>query len=490
MRNSLAYYSVFFLAFNEEIFAQGYNESLQKRIVMFESLTQRLSGTLQRLRGRGRLTEDNIKESLREVRIALLEADVALPVVMALIESIKTRAIGQDVLTSLTPGQALIKVVQDELTAVMGSEAVDLNLNVPAPAVILMAGLQGAGKTTTVAKLAKHLKEKRKKKVLVVSCDVYRPAAIAQLESLAKQVGVGFFPSANTDSPVAIVNACMDEARKTYADVVIVDTAGRLAIDAAMMDEIKQLHAAIKPTETLFVVDAMTGQDAANTAKAFSDALPLTGVVLTKTDGDARGGAALSVRHITGKPIKFVGVGEKPDGLDIFHPDRAASRILDMGDVLSLVEQVQSQVDHEKAAKLAEKVAKGKKFDLNDMREQFIQMQNMGGLSGLMDKLPGMAQVPEHVKNKVTGQEMPRMIAIINSMTKKERRNPGLLNGSRRARIARGSGTTPADVNRLLKQYQQMEGMMSKLSRGGMKGMMRGMKGMMGGGFPGGFGPR
>ena len=457
---------------------------------MFESLTQRLSGTLQRLRGKGRLTEDNIKESLREVRIALLEADVALPVVMALMESIKTRAIGQDVLTSLTPGQALIKVVQDELTAVMGSEAVDLNLNVPAPAVILMAGLQGAGKTTTVAKLAKFLKEKRKKKVLVVSCDVYRPAAIAQLESLAKQVGVGFFPSTNSESPVAIVKACLDEARKTYADVVIVDTAGRLAIDAAMMDEIKQLHVAIKPTETLFVVDAMTGQDAANTAKAFSDALPLTGVVLTKTDGDARGGAALSVRHITGKPIKFVGVGEKPDGLDIFHPDRAASRILDMGDVLSLDEQVQSQVDHEKAAKLAEKVAKGKKFDINDMREQFIQMQNMGGLSGLMDKLPGMAQVPDHVKTQITSKKLPLMIAIIGSMTKKERRNPGLLNGSRRARVARGSGTTPADVNRLLKQYQQMESMMSKLSRGGMKGMMRGMKGMMGGGFPGGFGQR
>ena len=457
---------------------------------MFESLTQRLSGTLQRLRGKGRLTEDNIKESLRDVRIALLEADVALPVVMALIERIKVRAVGQEVLTSLSPGQALIKIVHDELAAVMGSEAVDLNLNVPAPAIILIAGLQGAGKTTTVAKLAKFLKEKRKKKVLVVSCDVYRPAAIAQLESLAKQVGVPFFPSLNTDSPVAIAKACLEEARKTYADVVIVDTAGRLAIDAAMMDEIKQLHAAINPTDTLFVVDAMTGQDAANTAKAFSEALPLTGVILTKTDGDARGGAALSVRHITGQPIKFVGVGEKPDGLDVFHPDRAASRILDMGDVLSLVEQVQSQVDHEKAAKLAEKVAKGKKFDLNDMREQFQQMQNMGGLSGLMDKLPGMAQVPEHVKSQVTGKEMPRMIAIINSMTKKERRNPGLLNGSRRARIARGSGTTPADVNRLLKQYQQMESMMSKLSRGGMKGMMRGMKGMMGGGFPGGFGPR
>ncbi len=457
---------------------------------MFESLTQRLSGTLQRLRGKGRLTEDNIKDSLREVRIALLEADVALPVVMALIERIKARAVGQEVLTSLTPGQALVKVVHDELAAVMGAQAVELNLNVPAPAVILMAGLQGAGKTTTVGKLAKFLKEKRKKKVMVVSCDVHRPAAIAQLESLAKQVGVVFYPSRAEQSPVDIARACLDEARKTYMDVVLVDTAGRLAIDAAMMAEIQQLHAAVNPVETLFVVDAMTGQDAANTAKAFSAALPLTGVVLTKTDGDARGGAALSVRHITGQPIKFIGVGEKPDGLDVFHPERAASRILDMGDVLSLVEQVQSQVDHEKAAKLAEKVAKGKKFDLNDMREQFVQMQNMGGLSGLMDKLPGMAQIPDHVKNQVTGKEMPRMIAIINSMTPRERRNPGLLNGSRRARIARGSGTTPADVNRLLKQYQQMESMMSKLSRGGMKGMMRGLKGMMGGGFPGGFGGR
>jgi len=457
---------------------------------MFESLTQRLSGTLQRLRGKGRLTEDNIKESLREVRIALLEADVALPVVMALIEGIKTRAIGQEVMTSLTPGQALIKIVHDEMAAVMGAEAVSLNFNVPAPAVILMAGLQGAGKTTSVGKLAKYLKEKQKKKVMVVSCDVYRPAAIAQLEALAKQVGVMFFPSQASQAPLEIAKACLDEARKTYMDVVLFDTAGRLAIDAAMMAEIQQLHAAINPVETLFVVDAMTGQDAANTAKAFSEALPLTGVILTKTDGDARGGAALSVRHITGKPIKFVGVGEKPDGLDVFHPDRAASRILDMGDVMSLVEQVQSQVDHEKAAKLAQKVAKGKKFDLNDMREQFVQMQNMGGLSGLMDKLPGMAQIPEHVKNQVAGKEMPRMIAIIGSMTAKERRNPGLLNGSRRARIARGSGTTPADVNRLLKQYQQMESMMSKLSRGGMKGMMRGMKGMLGGGFPGGFGGR
>ncbi|HOZ06576.1 MAG TPA: signal recognition particle protein, partial [Arenimonas sp.] len=431
---------------------------------MFESLTQRLSSTLQNLRGRGRLSEDNIKESLREVRIALLEADVALPVVMALIESIKTRAIGQDVMASLTPGQALIKIVHDEMAAVMGSQASDLNLNVPAPAVILMAGLQGAGKTTTVGKLAKFLKEKRKKKVMVVSCDVYRPAAIQQLETLAKQSGAIFFASNANQKPEDIARAAIDDARKSFVDVLIVDTAGRLAIDEAMMQEIKALHAAISPVETLFVVDAMTGQDAANTAKAFADALPLTGVVLTKTDGDARGGAALSVRHITGQAIKFVGVGEKLDGLDVFHPDRAASRILDMGDVLSLVEQVQSQVDQQKAQKFAEKVAKGKKFDLNDMRDQLEQMQNMGGLSGLMDKLPGMSQVPDHVKSQVTGKEVPRMVAIINSMTKKERRNPALLNGSRRARIAKGSGTTPADVNKMLKQFQQMESMMSKLA--------------------------
>ncbi|MBC7989472.1 MAG: signal recognition particle protein [Luteimonas sp.] len=452
---------------------------------MFESLTQRLSGTLERLRGRGRLTEENIREATREVRIALLEADVALPVVQALIERIKVRAVGQEVLKSLTPGQALIKVVRDELTAVMGSQAADLNLNVPAPAVILMAGLQGAGKTTTVAKLAKHLKERRKKKVMVVSADVYRPAAIEQLKTLAQQVDVLFFPSSADQKPEDIVRAAIVDARRSYADVLIVDTAGRLAIDEAMMAEIKALHAAASPVETLFVVDSMTGQDAATTAKAFSEALPLTGVVLTKTDGDARGGAALSVRYVTGRPIKFIGTGEKPDGLDVFHPDRVASRILDMGDVLSLVEQVEQQVDKDKAQKLAEKVAKGKKFDLNDMRDQLEQMQNMGGISGLMDKLPGMGQIPDAVKAQVTGKEVPRMVAIIGSMTKRERRNPGLLNGSRRARIAKGSGTTPADVNRLLKQFQQMEKMMGKLGRGGMKGMMRGMRGMMGGGAGG-----
>jgi signal recognition particle subunit SRP54 len=448
---------------------------------MFESLTKRLSGTIERLRGRGRLTESNISEAVREVRIALLEADVALPVVQALVQRIKVRAVGQEVMRSLSPGQVLVRIVRDELAAVMGAQASDLNLNVPAPAVILMAGLQGAGKTTTVGKLAKHLKEKRKKKVMVVSADVYRPAAIEQLQTLAGQVGAAFFPSDAAQKPEAIVKAAIDEARKMFVDVLIVDTAGRTSIDDAMMAEIKALHAAVNPVETLFVVDSMTGQDAAVTAKHFGEALPLTGVVLTKTDGDARGGAALSVRYVTGKPIKFVGVGEKPDGLDVFHPDRAAGRILDMGDVLSLVEQVEAQVDKDKAQKLAEKVAKGKKFDLNDMRDQLEQMQNMGGLHGLMDKLPGVGQLPESVKQQVTGKEVPRMIAIINSMTKKERRNPDLLNGSRRARVARGSGLTPADVNKLLKQYQQMEKMMGKLGRGGMKGMMRGLSGMMGG---------
>ncbi len=458
---------------------------------MFESLTQRLSGTLQRLRGRGRLSEENIRESLREVRVALLEADVALPVVQALIERIKVRAVGQEVLQSLTPGQALIKVVRDEMTLVMGGQGAELSLAQQPPAVILMAGLQGAGKTTTVGKLAKHLKERRKKKVMVVSCDVYRPAAIAQLQTLAGQVGALFHPSETGQNPVDIARAAIDAAKRNVVDVLIVDTAGRLAIDAEMMAEIKALHAAVDPVETLFVVDAMTGQDAANTAKAFAEALPLTGVVLTKTDGDARGGAALSVRYITGKPIKFVGVGEKPDGLDVFHPDRAASRILDMGDVLSLVEEVERSVDKDKAAKLAEKVAKGKRFDLNDLRDQMLQMQNMGGLAGLMDKLPGMGQIPDSVKAQVTGKEVPRMIAIINSMTPKERRNPDLLNGSRKARIAKGSGTSPAQVNQVYKQWQQMEKMMSKLSRGGMKGMLRGMQGMMGGrGFPGGGFPR
>lgn len=448
---------------------------------MFESLTQRLSGTIERLRGRGRLTEENIREATREVRIALLEADVALSVVQALIERIKIRALGQEVLKSLTPGQALIKVVRDELAAVMGDSASELNLNVPAPAVILLAGLQGAGKTSMVGKLAKYLKEKRKKKVMVVSADVYRPAAIEQLRILSEQVNVLCFPSSVEQNPVDIVRAAIADAKKSFVDVLLVDTAGRLAIDQGMMDEIKALHDTLVPVETLFVVDSMTGQDAANTAKAFSEALPLTGVILTKTDGDARGGGALSVRYITGRPIKFVGTGEKVDDLDVFHPDRAAKRILDMGDVLSLVEQVEQAVDQEKTAKLAAKVAKGKKFNLNDMKEQLEQMQNMGGINSLMDKLPGMGQIPDHLKQQVTGKEVPRMIAIINSMTQKERRNPTLLNGSRRVRIAKGSGLQPSDVNKLMKQYQQMEKMMSKLSGGSMKGLMRGMMGAMGG---------
>ncbi len=455
---------------------------------MFESLSQRLSTTIERLRGRARLTEANIRESLREVRIALLEADVALPVVQALIQRVQVRAVGQEVLKSLTPGQALVKVVRDELTAVMGTANADLNLAAAPPAIVLMAGLQGAGKTTTVAKLAKFLKDRRKKRVMVVSCDVYRPAAIEQLRLLAEQVDVLFHPSAGDQSPAAIAKSAVDAAKKNFADVLLVDTAGRLAIDAQMMDEIKALHAALNPIETLFVVDAMTGQDAANTAKAFAEALPLTGVVLTKTDGDARGGAALSVRYVTGRPIKFIGVSEKPDGLDAFYPDRIAQRILGMGDVLSLVEQVEHNVDKEKAQKLAEKVMKGKRFDMNDMRDQLSQMLNMGGLASLMDKLPGVGALPDSVKSKVNDKEVHRMIAIVNSMTKKERRHPDLLNGSRKARVARGSGTQPADVNRLLKQYMQMEKMMSKMASGGIKGLMRQMggalKGMSGGGLP------
>jgi signal recognition particle subunit SRP54 len=453
---------------------------------MFESLSQRLSSTVQRLRGRGRLTEENIQESLREVRIALLEADVALPVVQALIDRVKTRAVGQEVLKSLTPGQALVKVVSDELTALMGQTNEALDLAAQPPAVVLMAGLQGAGKTTTVAKLARLLTERQKKKVMVVSCDVYRPAAIEQLKTLAGQVGVAFFPSEAGQDPVAIARDAVAAAKRELADVLIVDTAGRLHVDQDMMDEIRRLHAALEPVETLFTVDAMTGQDAANTAKAFADALPLTGVVLTKTDGDARGGAALSVRYITGKPIKFLGAGEKTDALEPFHPDRVAQRILGMGDVLSLVEEVERKVDHEKAQKLAKKVIKGKRFDLVDMRDQLEQMMNMGGLAGLMDKLPGMGKLPDAVKQKADDGQIRRMIAIINSMTPQERRHPDLLKGSRKARVARGSGTQPADVNRLLKQYLQMSKMMAKFGKGGGKGMMRQMRAMkgMGGGFP------
>ncbi len=451
---------------------------------MFESLTSRLTQTLRNLRGSGRLSEENIKETLREVRMALLEADVALPVVREFTEHVKARAIGKEVMESLTPGQALIKVVHDELISLMGEANEELNLNTQSPAVVLMAGLQGAGKTTSVGKLARWLKEKKKKSVMVVSADIYRPAAIEQLKTLAGEVGAEFFPSSIDQDPVEIARNAVDAARKKYIDVVLIDTAGRLHIDEQMMGEIQRVHAAINPIETLFVVDSMTGQDAANTAKAFGDALPLTGVILTKTDGDARGGAALSVRHITGKPIKFLGVGEKSTALDPFHPERLASRILDMGDVLSLVEEVESKVDHEKAQKLAAKLKKGKGFDLEDFRDQLQQLQNLGGIGSLMDKLPGMSNVSEAAKSQVNDKEFKRLEAIINSMTPFERQRPELIKGGRKRRIAMGSGTQVQDVNRLLKQFTQMQKMMKKMSKGGMGKMMRGLKGRMPPGMP------
>lgn len=457
---------------------------------MFENLTERLSRTLRNVSGRGRLTEENIKDTLREVRMALLEADVALPVVRDFVARVKERAVGQEVAKSLSPGQAFIKIVHGELVSVMGEANEQLNLAAQPPAIILMAGLQGAGKTTTVGKLAKLLKERNKKKVLVVSADVYRPAAIKQLETLAGDIGVDFFPSDASQKPVDIANAAIDQARKKFYDVVIVDTAGRLHVDGEMMEEIKHLHATIKPVETLFVVDAMTGQDAANTAKAFNEALPLTGVILTKADGDARGGAALSVRHITGKPVKFIGMGEKTDALEPFHPDRLASRILGMGDVLSLIEEVERTVDKEKAAKLASKVKSGKGFDLEDFREQLAQMRNMGGMMGMLDKLPGMSGLPDNVKDQMDDKLTVRMEAIISSMTPKERAYPDLIKGSRKRRIAAGSGMQVQDVNKLLKQFTEMQRMMKKMSgKGGMRKMMSQMKNMLPPGFGGGRGP-
>jgi signal recognition particle subunit SRP54 len=447
---------------------------------MFENLSQRLTQSMQKLRGKGRLTEDSIKETLREVRIALLEADVALPVVHSFIGQVRERALGQEVLSSLEPGQALVKIVHDELVRVMGEENEALDLKSSPPVVVLLAGLQGSGKTTTTAKLAKHLKEQHKKKVMVVSCDVYRPAAIEQLQTLAAQEDVVFHPSSASDKPVAIAKQALEAARKQFIDVLLVDTAGRLHVDTDMMDEIRQLHAAVNPHETLFVVDSMTGQDAANTAKAFNEALALTGVILTKTDGDARGGAALSVRQITGKPIKFVGTGEKTDALQPFHPERIASRILGMGDVLSLVEDVQKYVDQEQAEKLAKKINKGTGFNLEDFRSQLEQMQNMGGLGSLVDKMPGMSNLPEQVKNRVNDRQTVSMIAIINSMTAQEREFPDVIRGSRKRRIANGSGTKIQDVNRMLKQFSQMQKMMRKFGKGGMKGMMRKMAGLKG----------
>jgi len=453
---------------------------------MFDTLSERLSKTIKNLRGQGRLDETNIKDALRDVRMALLEADVALPVVKSFIDQVRERAVGQEVMQSLTPGQAFIKVVNDELVKVMGEANVELDLQTTPPAVFLMAGLQGAGKTTSVAKLARLLTEKHKKKVMVTSVDVYRPAAIKQLETLAGEVGVDFFPSSTEQKPVAIANAAIEQARKQFMDVVIVDTAGRLHIDADMMDELKAVHSAVNPIETLFVVDSMTGQDAANTAKAFDDALPLTGVILTKTDGDARGGAALSVRQITGKPIKFLGVGEKTTALEAFHPERVASRILGMGDVLSLIEEVQDKVDHKQAAKLANKIKKGKGFDLADFRDQLKQMQNMGGMASMMDKMPGMGQLPAGVKDQVNDRDMLRLGAIIDSMTPGERLRPEVIKGSRKRRIAAGSGTQVQDVNKLLKQFKQMQKMMKKMKGGGMKKLMRGIPGMGKMPFPGG----
>lgn len=458
---------------------------------MFENLTERLTKTLKAVTGQAKLTEDNIKDTLREVRMALLEADVALPVVKEFVNGVRERAVGQEVTRSLTPGQVFVKIVQEELVKVMGESNEALNLAAKPPVVVLMAGLQGAGKTTSVAKLARNLKERQKKKVLVVSADVYRPAAIRQLETLASEVDVDFFPSSADQDPVDIANGAIQHARIQHHDVVLVDTAGRLHIDSDMMDEIKRLHASIKPVETLFVVDAMTGQDAANTARAFGEALPLTGVILTKADGDARGGAALSVRHITGKPIKFIGVGEKVDALEPFYPDRVASRILGMGDVLSLIEEAERKIDKQKAEKFAKKIKKGKGFDLEDFREQIQQMKNMGGMMGLLDKLPGMGQMAQVADAAKAEKGIHQMEAIINSMTPDERRNPDIISGSRKRRIAMGSGTQIQDINRLLKQHKQMSKMMKKMSsKGGMAKMMRGMKGMLppgmggGGGFP------
>lgn len=446
---------------------------------MFQNLTERLNKTIRNLRGLGRLTPENIQETLREVRTALLEADVALPVAREFIEKVRERAVGQEVLQSLTPGQALIKVVHEELISIMSDANQQINLSTTPPAIILMAGLQGSGKTTSTAKLARWLKESMKKTVMVVSTDIYRPAAIDQLQTLAKEVDVVFFPSNPQQKPVDIAQEAIKAAKLQFIDVVLIDTAGRLHIDNEMMDEIKALHATIQPIETLFVVDSMTGQDAANTAKAFNDALPLTGVILTKTDGDARGGAALSIRSITGKPIKFMGVGEKTTALSPFYPDRIASRMLDMGDILSLVEDAEKHVDRDKAAKLADKLKKGKGFTLEDFRDQIQQMKNMGGIGKLLDKLPGVANVPAHLKDKINDNMFAKQEAIINSMTKRERRHPDIIKNSHKRRISEGSGTSIQEVNKLLKQFDQMQKTMKKFSKGGLGKLMKQFKGKM-----------
>jgi signal recognition particle subunit SRP54 len=445
---------------------------------MLDHLTDRLSAVIKTLRGQARLTESNVQEALREVRVALLEADVALPVVKEFVAHVKERALGQGVLGSLTPGQAVVGVVYDELTALMGQANAPLDLAAVPPAVVLMAGLQGSGKTTTSAKLARLLREQMRKKVLLASCDVYRPAAIEQLRALAGELGVDFFPATPGERPAAIARAALDHARRHYHDVVIMDTAGRLAIDEAMMAEIRDLHAELKPVETLFVVDAMQGQDAVNVARAFGEALPLTGVVLTKLDGDARGGAALSVRHVTGKPVKFVGLGEKLATLEPFHPERMASRILGMGDVLSLVEEARRSVDLEQAEKLARKVRTGKGFDLEDLKGQLQQMGKMGGLAALMDKLPAqLAQMTQGTQ--LNDRLVARRIGIINSMTPQERATPEIIKASRKRRIAAGAGVPVQEVNRLINEFEQMRKMMKLMSKGGVQQMMRGLRGML-----------
>ncbi len=447
---------------------------------MLDNLTQRLARVVKTLRGQARLTEDNIAEMLREVRVALLEADVALPVVKDFVGRIREKAVGQDVVGSLTPGQALVGVVHRELTNLMGGEKVGLNLTTQPPAVILMAGLQGAGKTTTTAKLGKWLRERQKKKVLVVSCDIYRPAAIEQLKTVAAQASLDFFPSSVGQKPLDIALAALDYARKHHHDVLFVDTAGRLAVDEAMMAEVRDLHAALQPIETLFIVDAMLGQDAVNTAKAFAEALPLTGIVLTKLDGDARGGAALSVRQVTGKPLKFAGVGEKLTGIEEFHPERMAARILGMGDILGLVEEAHRSVDQEKAQEFAKKVKSGKGFDLNDFKDQIGQMRQMGGLGALLDKLPAQfGQLAQQAGNAADDKTIRRVEGIINSMTPAERGKPEIIKATRKRRIAAGAGVQVQEVNRLLNQFEQMQKVMKQFSKGGVAKMMRGMKGML-----------
>ena len=456
---------------------------------MFENLSDRLQQAVNTLRGQALLTEENMQASLRQVRMALLEADVALPVVKDFIDQVGQQALGQQVVTNLQPGQALVKIVQDQLVELMGVQNESLNLQAQPPAVVLMAGLQGSGKTTTVGKLAKLLREREGKKVMVASADIYRPAAIEQLEKLAAQVEVTFYPSSNKSTAEQIAVDALDQAQRSGMDVLIIDTAGRLHIDDELMTEIQGLHRRLNPVETLFVVDAMTGQDAAKTAAAFDQALALTGVILTKADGDARGGAALSIRQLTGKPIKFIGMGEKVDDLEAFHPERMASRILGMGDVLSLVEEAERKVDHRQAEKLGRKLKKGQGFDLNDFREQLRMVEQMGGMGAMLDKLPGMGNLPDQVKGQVNDKQLRQVDAIINSMTAKERSFPAVINGSRRKRIARGSGTQVQEVNKMLKQFTQMQKMMKKMGRkGGMKKMMRSMGGLGGGGMPPGMG--